>query len=417
MSSKKKNKESLKVLLMKPRVILFMLLHSIFVFKLLILFIFKNRTKSSIFILNVGGFGHTITQADTYFNYIDPNGIVLALLTPKIHNLKISMIYKNNYHAIDRTKHFTLIDSKKERLAFHLSELITLRIVWFIFAFFPNSPKLYDWRSIVALVPREKLGIYGKGIVELFFGIQRNDVEGHFRNHINFQIYEKLTTDLKNKFPGNRFCAFYFRNKGLEGQDDKHNYTRNTRTLNELIPLFEYLKNLGFMILLYGDNPSSFKQQAKRYGVVFFDDVGWEKDTWDIWVGGISEFTLGSPGGGLLIPVKFGKKILVLDGFGYWFAVPNAMHSYKLVFTKDGELISPMQLIKNSPWQLDFPPDSVIKFIPVEILKNILEEFYSQLNTWADNNKNLEINEECWLNIAPGAIISKKYLKFVNSYL
>jgi hypothetical protein len=126
---------------------------------------------------------------------------------------------------------------------------------------------------------------------------------------------------------------------------------------------------------------------------------------------------LGSPGGGLLIPVKFGRKILVLDGFGYWFAVPNAMHSYKLVFTKDGELISPLQLIKNSPWELNFPPDSVIKFIPVEILKNILEEFYSQLNSWAVNNQNLEINQECWLNISPDAIISRNYLKFVDSYL
>lgn len=417
MSFKKKNRDSLKVLLIKPRVILFMLLHLVFIFKVLVLFILKNRTKSSIFILNVGGFGHTITQADTYFNYIDPNGIVFALLTPKIHNFKISMIYVNNYHALDRTKYFTLIDSKKERLAFHLSELIALRIVFIIFAFFPNIPKLHDWRSIVALVPQRKLGTHGRGVLDLFYRMQRNDVRGGSKNYINFEVCNRLTTDLKNKFPGKRFCAFYFRNKGIEGQDHKDNYSRNTRTLNDFIPLFEYLKNLGFMILLYGDSPSSFKHQAKRYGVVFFDDVGWEKDKWDIWAGGISEFTLGSPGGGLLIPVKFGRKILVLDGFGYWFAVPNAMHSYKLVFTKDGELISPLQLIKNSPWQLDFAPDSVIKFIPVEILKNILEEFYSKLNNWPDNNQSLEINEDCWLNIAPGAIISNNYLKFVGLHL
>jgi hypothetical protein len=264
------------------------------------------------------------------------------------------------------------------------------------------------------------MGSHGRGILELFYNLYRDDKKNALiaRNHVNSDLYNLLVNDLKQRFPKKRFCSFYFRSKGVEGSDHVDDYTRNSRSLMDFIPLFKHLEKEGFIILLYGDEPPAFKSQARSNGVIFYDDVNWEKNLWDLWVGGIGEFTLGSPGGGLLIPVIFGRKILVVDGFGYWFGLPNAMHTYKLVFTANGQLLSPLTFIKLNPWQLNFSPGSSIEFLPIEVLQKVFSEFYTKLSTWPITSTfNSEIHEDNWISISPNAIVSEEYLSFVNSKL
>ena len=412
--------KSLGLLLINPRIMLFFLLHIAFVVKSVGKHIWTLKESSSVYILNIGGFGHTITQAETYFAYIDPEGKVIALLTPGAHNLNILSLYPGSYFVINRTKFFSMIDKKKERLAIQLSELVAIKILFFIRVFFFRLPKIYDWRSLVALVSNERMGSHGRGILELFYDLYRDDTKNALiaRNHVNSDLYNQLINDLKQRFPKKRFCSFYFRSKGVEGSDHVDDYTRNSRSLMDLIPLFKHLEKEGFIILLYGDEPPTFKNQARSNGVVFYDDVNWGKNLWDLWVGGIGEFTLGSPGGGLLIPVIFGRKILVIDGFGYWFGLPNAMHTYKLVFTANGQLLSPLIFIKSNPWQLNFSPGSYIEFLPIEVLQKVFSEFYTKLSTWPSMNTfNSEIHEDNWISISPNAIVSEEYLRFIHSKL
>ena len=85
--------KSLGLLLINPRIMIFFLLHIAFVVKSVGKHIWTLKESSSVYILNIGGFGHTITQAETYFAYIDPEGKVIALLTPGAHNLNILSLY------------------------------------------------------------------------------------------------------------------------------------------------------------------------------------------------------------------------------------------------------------------------------------------------------------------------------------
>lgn len=411
--------KSLFSLIIIPRVFLFILLHTIFVLNSVSKKVWILRESTSIYIFNVGGFGHTISQPDTYFNYIDPDGKVIALLTPGVHNLSVSSLYLGNYYVIDRTKYFSLIELKKERLAIQFSELVALKIISFSnFSYF-KLPKIYDWRSLVSLVPEEKMGTHGKGILELFYNLSIQDENAELAPNlqINNDICNDLINKLRVKFPGKRFCAFYFRKKGVMGLDHVDDYTRNTRSLIDFITIFRFLQDKGFIILLYGDEPQTYRDEARASGVVFSEDVSLEKNLWDLWAGVIGEFTIGSPGGGLLIPVKFRKKILVLDGFGFWFAVPRAMLTYKLVYSADRELISPLGLIKSNPWQLEFPLGSTIEFLPTEVLHKVMLEFYFKLNNWPTTIDSSFAHNECWITISPDTFISVEYITFINSIL
>ena len=114
----------------------------------------------------------------------------------------------------------------------------------------------------------------------------------------------------------------------------------------------------------------------------------------------------------------FGRKILVIDGFGYWFGLPNAMHTYKLVFTANGQLLSPLIFIKSNPWQLNFSPGSYIEFLPIEVLQKVFSEFYTKLSSWPSMSTfNSEIHEDNWIRISPNAIVSEEYLSFIHSKL
>jgi hypothetical protein len=411
--------KSLFSLVIIPRVFLFILLHTIFVLNSVSKKVWTLRESTSIYIFNVGGFGHTISQPDTYFNYIDPDGKVIALLTPGVHNLSVSSLYLGNYYVIDRTKYFSLIKLKKERLAVQFSELVALKIISFFNFIYFKLPQIYDWRSLVSLVPDEKIGTHGKGILELFYNLSNEDKNAELVPNLqtNHSIHNDLINKLRVKFPGKRFCAFYFRSKGIIGLDNIDDYTRNTRSLIDFMPIFRFLQDEGMIILLYGDEPQTYKDEARASGVVFSEDVSLEKNLWDLWAGVIGEFTIGSPGGGLLIPVKFRKKILVIDGFGFWFAVPRAMLTYKLVYTADKELISPLRLVKSNPWQLKFPQGSTIEFLPAEVLFRVMIEFYSKLNNWPTPDDTSFAHEECWITISPDAFISVEYITFINSIL
>jgi hypothetical protein len=402
-----------------PKILIFIILHSVYIFTQIIKIIFKQTNSSSFYILNIGGFGHTITQAETYYEYLDNSGKVICIYTPKRHNPKIDILYPDRYYLINRSKFFWLIDPKHERALYEFSERVIIKFLTYLFNRFRRRTYIYNWDSIIKLVSPVKLRIYGQGILELFFRLFSNSEtldSKPWNKEINI-VGENLILQLKRKFDGKKYCCFYFRAKGVAGEDKADNHSRNTRNFTELLDIFAYLKSIGFLILLYGDIPDNGLDEARLHGVLTYEDMSISKDIWDLLAPSIGEFTIGSPGGGLMLPVKFRKKILVIDAFGYHFAVPNALHAYKYIVDENLSLVSPLTYIAKTPWIYDFPESFTIRYLPVPLLIEILKEFLGYINHWPDSNITyFEIHEHSWLTISPGALVSEKFLEYINNY-
>ena len=111
--------------------------------------IFKQTNSSSFYILNIGGFGHTITQAETYYEYLDNSGKVICIYTPKRHNPKIDILYPDRYYLINRSKFFWLIDPKRERALYEFSERVIIKFLTYLFNRFRRRTYIYNWDSII----------------------------------------------------------------------------------------------------------------------------------------------------------------------------------------------------------------------------------------------------------------------------
>lgn len=399
--------------------LIFLVLHSVHISNQILKIIYKQISSNSFYILNVGGFGHTITQAETYYEYLDNSGKVICIYTPKRHNPRIDILYPDRYYLIDRSKFFWLIHPKRDRKLYEFSERIIIKFLTYMFNFLYRRPYIYNWDSIIKLVSPENSGIYGQGVLELFYRLysRSEKLNSKQRNkEINIEG-ENLILHLNRHFGSKKYCCFYFRKKGIVGEDKADNYSRNTRNFTDFLEIFSYLNGIGFLILLYGDTPDFGLDLARLYGVLTYEDINISKEDWDLLAPYIGEFTIGSPGGGLILPVKFQKKILVLDAFGYHFAVPNALHAYKYILDKDLSLISPLIYIAKNPWKYDFPASFEIRYLPVSLLIDILKEFLDYLSHWPTSNMTfVEIHEHSWLTIAPGALISEKFLEYMRNY-
>ena len=284
---------------------------------------------------------------------------------------------------------------------------------------FQRRTYVYSWDSIIKLVSPEKTGIYGQGILELFYRLFSDSVTINSNpgdKEVNIER-ENLTLLIEKKFGSQKYCCFYFRAKGIVGEDKVDNYSRNTRNFIELLEVFAYLKSIGFLTLLYGDVPDNGLDEARLHGVLNHDDINISKDIWDLLAPSIGEFTIGSPGGGLMLPVKFRRKILVIDAFGYFFAVPNALHAYKYITDENMKLISPLTYIGKSPWSFDFPKNSIVRYLPVSLLIEIIKEFLEYINHWPiSNGTYVEIHKHSWLSISPGALISENFLEYIKNF-
>jgi hypothetical protein len=384
--------------------------------------ILKNNSATSFYILNVGGFGHTISQAELYYEEIDSKGVVLLLFTPSRHNPLVSEFYPNQYECIKRSSLFFLLKLPEERHIIVLAEKIVIKFIKLIYKTKLTHIVIYDYSDYLALVPaqeaenRKRIG--GVGMVQFYSMFEEGRNKNlAIRNNVVFPSASKIKQALKIE-EGQKTCAFYFRRKGEPDNPkfEPSEFIRNSRKIEDLVPIFNRLTSLGIKVLLYGDQPESGIEIAKQAGVIFSDDAGIPVDSWNIWIPVIADFTIaGSNGGGLLPAIKFQKKLLIIDGFDFSFGAPNAVHTFKIVRDLRTGYISPLYYLTYCPWERGFLADYKVESIPNTILVGILDEFLSYLSSWPkDNFIRYKVHNDSLLAHSPNALISTKYIEYLN---
>jgi hypothetical protein len=175
----------------------------------------------------------------------------------------------------------------------------------------------------------------------------------------------------------------------------------------------------GFKVFLYGEIPTTTEVDAyfKDRHVFTYHAFSINKEIWDLWVPISTKGVVGAAGGGMVLPVSFGVKCLVLDGFGYWYAIPNSLHTYRLIKRQNGSLRDPRHYMQKDPWYLEIDKGDVIVDVPMLIKLKALEEFFEFL----DNNLEIvgfqreKLHKDNWFFWAQTAQLSPSYLTFLDT--
>jgi hypothetical protein len=285
------------------------------------------------------------------------------------------------------------------------------------------KPSIFRYSDYLNLIPIDELESSkrsgGKGHVQFnkLFDVNNSGVKKRIDRDFptkNFLI------DKLNIGEGTKICAFYFREKnnpGLKDSDiDQANFIRNSRSVDDFLPTFQFLNSIGVRILWYGEKPRNLHVKLIGLDILTSDQIGVDEKIWNLWVPVISDFVIaGSNGGGLLPGVKFQKRILILDAFDYSFGLPNSLHAFKLIFCPKVGHISPLHYLVSCPWDRSFLNNCDIKNVPKDLILVIVREFLSYLISWPEADEfKIHIHPDSLLAHAPNALISKKYLEYSN---
>lgn len=377
----------------------------------------SNKFQKNIFLLYEGGFGHTIMQVEVFLYYFDPRAFNIILATPGRHNLQAAILFENNYHVISRG----ILGKQASRCdAFFLWR--TDRLIFLIFRMLARffSLNVHDTESLVRFANEKGYRYLGrhKSIERLWFESKRSLCEivpkedlSVDKRPTNYLFVNSFGVNFVEFIADRKPVAFYLRRKGfIDNPDD---FLRSGKSLQNYEVIFDNLIQLGYTVLVYGDISDDGHEWAKsKIGGLFTHKTShFRKDVWDLLCGMHAQFVIGNNGGGLTIPVRFNKNILILDSWQFHTTVPYSLNSFKSLMV-NGSRISPMEYFLLSP---DGPKEeSGFRAVPncPQFDLAVLREFLMCIKSWPQNERIYDkLSPKSAFNYAPGAFISKCYLE------
>lgn len=404
---------SMAVSLKDNNSLIYRILHAIYgflillsVFYLLITNILKKSPrKSQVFIIHQGGFGNIPMQSDLFLRYITHQGYIALLFSPNRHNPTIQRIYGKQFFVINRASFSTKFQGESLSV-----ELRAIALLKFVLSFGWAKRTIWQLHDL-----KQKAIPFGIDTQEPFqFWRQKLwylSAKDYRTSDLNVQNYFSAEFQLLRGAFSGRVCSLYLRKKG--SPEKLSNFWRSGKSLYEYDPMLTELKKLKFSTLVYGDVDDLELDFCTRFMEVFsYRDLGIEKEIWNIIAPIFAEFTIGNSGGGLQIPISFGRKILLIDAFGYWNWFPNTLHSFKSIFDSSGNLINPYKYLINDQEFGELESFEIRLSHPLLDIR-ILHEFLSLFPKWPKVDEfAAPIQKNSLVHHAPGAVISREWLKW-----
>lgn len=127
--------------------------------------------------------------------------------------------------------------------------------------------------------------------------------------------------------------SLYLRRKGLtEGDQARwHSLGRDGSSPIEYDSLIRTFNSAGYSVLVTGDYGAEDFPRLDRKGldVFFSDDLGLDSALWNLWVPILADGCIGNAGGGMTLAQIARQKSLVIDAYGYWFGMNNAIIHFR----------------------------------------------------------------------------------------
>lgn len=136
-----------------------------------------------------------------------------------------------------------------------------------------------------------------------------------------------------------RLCCLYLRQKGAAG-GDPGSFNRNGSSIEDYKRGISLLVDAGYKVLLTGDVLIEAPMYHEFGGALV--DANWagvEQQAFSIFAATECDIFIGEAGGGNWLPAVNGIPELILNGFPYFFGLPNSSIYYKTVTNSTGDLV------------------------------------------------------------------------------
>ena len=384
--------------------------------------ILRLRKQKVVYVFGPGdkpGFGHLISQIHVFNNEYSGRYPVIILserkgtysrLATNLHANECFFITRGKLLSILRLNRLDLRISRDDQELFFSIEKKVIRVITYCVKFWDiNIVSFSDLVKLTQTIKNSALG--DRTVLRSFYlseklRIDENSVTCRRMKDFEYKLSEKLLRDVAQ----NEICSIYFRSKG---DPKKEEGMRSGGSLRPWLKSIRFLNDCGYSVLIYGDEIDQTEHEMiASNGAHSAHTLGFKRDFWNLYTPLVSSFTIGNAGGGLMIPVLFGKKICVIDCFGFWFAVPNALHSYQRLIDLHGSVISSQKYFEEDPFAIDELKPYLKRMTEDEILTTVIEflEIFMHKNVELSPPQ-LNYHPTSWLNFAPGALISPSYIK------
>jgi hypothetical protein len=384
--------------------------------------IFRLRKHKVVYAFGIGdkpGFGHLIYQIHVFnTKYSCEYPIIVLAERKNSHPRDIAILHPNKFFFIKRSRaismlrlnSFDLRISRDDQQLFFSIEKKVIGIVTYCLKYW--NVNIVSFSELVKLTqPTENSLLGDRNVLRSFYLSKKLRIDdnaalsGRIKD-FEVTLSEKLLRDVSQS----EICSLYFRSKG---DPKKEEGMRSTGSLRPWLKSIRFLSDCGYSVLVYGDEMNQTEHEMiVRNGAHTAHTLGFNRDVWNLVTPLVSSFTIGSAGGGLLIPVLFGKRICVIDSFGFWFAVPNALHSYLRLTDSYGSVQPSQKYFERDPFAFDEIKSYLRRMTEDEILTTVIEFLEIFLTKKVTLTlPQINYHPACWLNFAPGALISPSYIK------
>jgi len=175
-----------------------------------------------------------------------------------------------------------------------------------------------------------------------------------------------------------KLCCLYLR---FERRESYTTQLRNSSTVEAHLPAVRLLNEAGYQVLLTGDREMTPEIRREFAGkLVDGDSVGADGEFFQLFAATEADILIGNNGGGITPALANGTPGLYLDWFPLFMGYPNSWFYFKEVFTREGKVVPPEDLVANHAYDLDCS-FGVLKNITPEEIRDAVACFIEDVET------------------------------------
>jgi hypothetical protein len=365
-----------------------------------------SSPKKNFLLVPDGGFGHTIEEPFTFLTLTEGDGLCVVLCSGKKCNREVSRLFMGRTKFIQISPKAKRLGSASRSVRFVLTRLasalclLTGKSYWDL----ERLNQIAKQNGFADMGPRAHLGLFYKLAWEQRSGSKVFEVPMETRNAIM-----SISDGPK--------AVMFVRGKGNNSQD-KTDSTRDGQMFSSYESFILPLVKSGFKIIPIGETEKLDIESCGpevRAAVATARDIGVSASELALYGPIVTDFFVGNAGGAGILAALGKKRSVILDGFGYWYAIPNSLISLKLVCDEFGEIVPSTENFSRNVFEISLPEKCNLRGFSVEEQRALAHEFLdlvgSDWNLAEGAYMEPEFSSESWHLVSPNSRLSDTYLR------
>ncbi len=372
----------------------------------------KIARSRRVALLTEGGFGHTVTAPDIARRvFTDQKTLVIILSSKGRHNWCMAKIW-TDVDVIYLWKYLYFFSKFQSvymtEILLCLLRFVLGKMVYNVVADpdLKDRPRFLAWTEPLSLYQafvQQQINIYG-AISQpkttnnefLLYWVRSVFLNPLTQPTLPSLLDKKFMQKMDEIQPDRRgVIAVYMRRKGEDGDG----LVRCGGDYQDYRPIFEAARRQGLLILVLGDRPLDECPPDIRGYLRDFRNFNLDKSWYNIAAVVKSDYFVGDPGGGSLLPCLMPMPKVMVNAFPYSQAWPGFLLLFKRLVDSKGVPVSLSRCFNKYPWTYDFGENYLL-----------MNNVHSELSGAIDEM--FKVPYDCWLSY-----IAESNFHLIGSYV